>query len=970
MKTHLNALASGLARSAIAVALLAPAAAFAQEAPQTAAESGATEAAQPEIVVTGSRLRRTTDYATASPTVSLGSQLLQQSGTTNLTDFLTGLPALVGSSTSRDNSGDRAGIGTTGLNLLNLRNLGVNRTLVLVDGRRHVSGLEGSQAVDINTIPEDLIDRIDVLTGGASAVYGADGVTGVVNFVLKKNFEGVTARAQAGISKYGDAGNRLIGITAGHNFAGGRGNISIAYEYGGEDRLNSRQRPELSGTDAVSFVRNPNYVAGQPGSYSRIPMKDVRYQWTARGGAVDVDFDGVPDYNGDGRPYNLGTAIPGGYSVGSDDTLVSDYRNDLRPSTNRHVVNLLGHFDVSDKLQLFGEVKYANVKAYSLAQPTFDYYLFVPEDNPYIPAAIKSAIDPANGGVLVTRDNFDLGQRGESIKRETWRTVVGARGDLNESLHYEVSYVFGQTNVTNHFVNDRYTDRFMAAIDAVDDGTGKITCRVNLDPTAAQAITFKPGECVPFNVFGEGKSSQAALDFIHANTTEHSRITQHVVNGFVSGDTRSFFSLPGGPVGFVLGGEYRKESSRFDPDPLEVQGLTFSNVLNPSRGSFDVKEGFAEIDLPVFKDRPFFQTLDFSAAVRLSDYSSIGHTTTWKFDGNWAPVRDIRFRGTISQAVRAPNISELYGASSQTFAFFDDPCIVANRSAGTSSRAANCQAILSQAGLTPAQIASFDDTRSTNIAGTQGGNAGLRAEVARTWTAGVVLTPRFVPGLQVSFDWYDIKLKQAINTVEAQQLAELCVDQPTINNQFCSSIHRASGTGLIDDFTLQPQNVANFRTSGLDVNLNYRFAVKKVGAFELKLIGSYLNKLSTIGTPGAEPTDERGQAYYYSPKYQLYASATYSTGRFAFNYNMSWWDKTLRYTLVQQANNPNYVAPEYKYFKPRAVHNIYASVDVQKNFQFYGGISNLFNQKPDLGSVLYPTEDIGTSFYAGARVKF
>jgi hypothetical protein len=365
--------------------------------------------------------------------------------------------------------------------------------------------------------------------------------------------------------------------------------------------------------------------------------------------AVDVDFDGVPDFNGDGRPYNLGTAIPGGYSVGSDDTLVSDYRNDLRPSTNRHVVNLLGHFDVSDKLQLFGEVKYANVKAYSLAQPTFDYYLFVPEDNPYIPAAIKSAIDPANGGVLVTRDNFDLGQRGESIKRETWRTVVGARGDLNESLHYEVSYVFGQTNVTNHYVNDRYTDRFMAAIDAVDDGTGKITCRVNLDPTAAPAITFKPGACVPFNLFGEGKSSQAALDFIHANTTEHSRITQHVVNGFVSGDTRSFFSLPGGPVGFVLGGEYRKESSRFDPDPLEVQGLTFSNVLNPSRGSFDVKEGFAEIDLPVFKDRPFFQTLDFSAAVRLSDYSSIGHTTTWKFDGNWAPVRDIRFRGTISQ---------------------------------------------------------------------------------------------------------------------------------------------------------------------------------------------------------------------------------------------------------------------------------------------------------------------------------
>ncbi|KAJ8136305.1 hypothetical protein OY671_010482, partial [Metschnikowia pulcherrima] len=176
----------------------------------------------------------------------------------------------------------------------------------------------------------------------------------------------------------------------------------------------------------------------QPGSYARIPAKDVRFYSTSRVGAVDVDFDGIPDFTGTGKPYNSGTAVPGGYSIGGDDTSTSDYSNDSRPSTKRHVVNSIGHFDVSDKSQSFGEAKYANVKAYSLAQPTYDYYSFVPEDNPYIPAAIKSAIDPANGGVLVTRDNFDLGQRGESIKRETWRTVVGARGDLDESSHYEV----------------------------------------------------------------------------------------------------------------------------------------------------------------------------------------------------------------------------------------------------------------------------------------------------------------------------------------------------------------------------------------------------------------------------------------------------------------------------------------------------------------------------------------------------
>ncbi|MFM9935593.1 MAG: TonB-dependent receptor, partial [Novosphingobium sp.] len=396
-------------------------------APQASdASDEAASPAQTPIVVTGTRIRRP-DYQTASPTVSFGGDLLKKQGVANVTTFLTSLPSLVGSSTSRDNSGDRAGIGTTGLNLLNLRNLGVDRTLVLVDGRRHVSGLEGSQSVDINTIPVDLIDRIDVLTGGASAIYGADGVTGVVNFILKKNFEGVTARVQAGISRYGDSGEKLITATAGHNFADGRGNVSIAYEFGDSDRLQTRDRPQFSGTRSVGFYRNPDYKANTPGSYSRIPLNDVRYEWTSRQGAVDTTFDGIPEFRGDGKPYNLGTSIPGGYSRGSDDTLVSDYGNDLLPAITRHVVNLNTHYDFSNAFQVFAEAKYANTKSYSLGQLTFDYYLFVPQDNPYIPANIRAAIDPANGGVLVTRDNFDLGQRGENIKRETIRTVVGAK---------------------------------------------------------------------------------------------------------------------------------------------------------------------------------------------------------------------------------------------------------------------------------------------------------------------------------------------------------------------------------------------------------------------------------------------------------------------------------------------------------------------------------------------------------------
>ena len=210
-----------------------------------------------EVVVTGSRIRRP-DFSTPNPVVSVGAAQIQESGTTNLTQFLSGYPALQGSSGSSLNAGDQAGIGYTGLNLLNLRNLGTDRTLVLVDGRRHVSGVPGSQAVDINTIPSDLIDRVDILTGGASAIYGADGVSGVVNFVLKKNFQGLSVRAQDGISKYGDAGQRLLSVTAGQNFAGGRGNIALAFEHGEEDRLQTSDRARLTGANLVRFVLNPD----------------------------------------------------------------------------------------------------------------------------------------------------------------------------------------------------------------------------------------------------------------------------------------------------------------------------------------------------------------------------------------------------------------------------------------------------------------------------------------------------------------------------------------------------------------------------------------------------------------------------------------------------------------------------------------------------------------------------------------
>jgi outer membrane receptor protein involved in Fe transport len=670
-------------------------------------------------------------------------------------------------------------------------------------------------------------------------------------------------------------------------------------------------------------------------------------------------------------PYTFGRDIPGGYEQGGSATRVADYGNDLLPKINRNVINLIGHFDVSPALTIFAEGKYARNKSFSLAQPTFDYYLYLAPDNPYIPASLGAV---APDGILVTRDNFDFGQRGEDILRQTYRGVIGARGDLGGHANYEVSYNYGRTDVTNHYINDRITDRYMAALDAVRAPDGSITCRVNLDPTADEATTFKPGECVPLNILGEGSPSQAALNWIKADTVDRSRITQQVLSGSVSGDLGAVFTFPGGgALGYAVGAEYRKEASRFIADPLASQGLTFGNALSSDHGSYNVKEAFGEVRLPLLQKMRFAHSLEVGAAARLSDYSTVGRTTAWKVDATYAPVRDITFTGTYSTAVRAPNIGELFSGASQTYEFFNDPCNSNNVNSGTSYRAANCATLLASLGVT--NPSGYMDLRSVNISGSQSGNPNLKAETAKTWTAGVILQPRFIPGLTARADWYDIKLKNAINTVAAQQLAELCVDQPSLDNPFCAAIQRQSGSvagssaqaGNIVGFTVQPQNVAAFNTAGLDVNLNYRKRTERLGTFSLNVIGNYLNKLNFIGTPGADVTNSRGEAY--APKYTVKTDLTWNKGPFTINYGLLYFSKTLRFTNLQTETNPDITAPEYKYLKAHWQHDLYVAADLQKKYTLFAGVNNLFDQKPDIGTSRYPVSSVGRFFYAGVKLR-
>ncbi|WP_235600788.1 MULTISPECIES: TonB-dependent receptor domain-containing protein [unclassified Sphingobium] len=945
------------------------------------------------IVVTGTRIQRS-DYDLANPLVSVTAEQLEQSGNIQIIDTLAQNPALLNSSGGYRTAGSESDFGAVGVALLDLRGLGENRTLTLINGRRHVASISGTAAVDINTIPTDLIEGVDVLIGGASAIYGADGVSGVVNFRLKRDFDGLKASGQIGISSRGDAGQRYGSLTYGKNFAGGRGNIALSYEFREQDRVSSFDRARTGNPlKHYGIVRNPADFPDDPAVPDRIPMNDLRYADSSPDGAVvlnvadclDEDI-GIcdPVFTGSGKAYDRGTLLPssGGLTQGGDSTPLAGYQGDLQAYNRVHNFNLFSHYDLSDAVSFFFEAKYVRNRTFTLAQPSFDFFTYLTPENPYLQD--RFGVDATAEGALVSRDNFDLGIRGESNNRETMRFVGGFEGQISDHARYELSYVFGQTKSKIKLTDYRIADRYFAALDAVrDPDTGNVVCRStlfpneNIDPNNydAPAMTFTPGAnggCVPLNILGNGVRSQAAVDWINADIMNRAKLQQHVVSGSISGDFGEFFELPGGPVGFALGAEYRKEKSRFVPDELLQQGaLADFSLQLPEKGSFDVKELFGELSIPLLKQVPFVYNLSFGAALRLSDYSTIGKTTTWKVDGSYAPIPDLTFRGTWSEAVRAPNITELYAPRNGGFSFISDPCDPVFIGEGTQYRVANCQATLQAAGLTPAQIAGFnpENEQTVTLPGVSGGNRDLQEETARTWTAGLVVKPSFIPGLMASFDWYDIKLKNAINTPDAEEVAALCVDQPTLDNVYCSNITRAGGTGYISSYFVQPQNVANFRTAGADMKLNYSINTAKAGQFSLSLVGGYLDRLEFIPTPGADVDVDRLEQYF--PKWNATADLTWKYKALTINYGVSWFSKTRRYTTEELAANPDISDPEYFWYKEKWQHDLYVAYDVDDRFRFYVGANNLFDQRASIGTTSdsYPVSFVGRYLYAGVKLS-
>ena len=875
-----------LVSTAVAAALLAAAATA------TAQETQSTQ----EVVVTGSRIARPNLESSVPITTVTGEELFQ-TGNTSVGDMLNDLPAL--RSTIGQSNSQRF-LGTAGLNLLDLRGLGTQRTLTLVNGRRHVGGdiLSNAVSPDTNTFPTDLIDRIDVVTGGNSAVYGSDAIAGVVNFVLKRNFEGLQFRAQGGQSKYGDAGDYYASVLAGTNFMDGRGNIAANIEYAKQEALLASERPNLrsQGVYVVTDTDPAGLEFGRDVTPDRLFYSDVRSATNANGGLILLapragsglapcgrDASGAAfscsflfQQDGSLTPQ-AGTRVgiaPNGSFNGGDGTNNRE-RNALGifPKLDRAAVNVFGHLTLADAFEPFVEAKYVRTKSLRGGQPGFfqgttlgsDVREQPRFDNPFLTDTGRAQITAAytqmgltaptaTTRLVLRRNLLDVGPRQEDATRETSRIVLGVGGKFATDWSYEVSLNYGRFVEDTDIINNYNRQRLLLALDSTRDAGGNIVCRSKIDPAAAVAYR-NPGTsvayanatlagdiaaCVPLNPFGDGNITPAMRDYLVQGTTTKGKISQFVQSASISGSSRPWFELPAGPIGVAFGLEHRTEENYLNTGELVQSGITFYNAIplfDPPK--FEVSEAFSEFRVPVLAEKTLAQELTINLAGRYADYQGkTGGVFAYNYGFDWAPIESLRLRVGKARSVRAPNLSDLWQLPGQNFAGnFNDPCSTRNIGTGSATRAANCAAA--------GRPANYDYVYTASLAIVSGGNPSLEEETSDSFTAGVVFRPAG-SGFTASIDYYDISIDKVITAPTAQDILNACYDSATLENQFCSLFQRAGAGGgpsseipfRVLEGSLQQitLNYAKREARGIDVEAAYTREIGSLGRLGSRLV--------------------------------------------------------------------------------------------------------------------------------------
>lgn len=991
---------AGLMVSTAVVALFSAASpALAQDTPSGAASDDAAQ----DIVVTGSRIRRDrSDEAT--PMDIVDSQAIADRGYTSASQALNQLTSNTPMFNQADGSGDASG---SGQQYPNLFGLGTGRTLTLINGRRMVttaSGL-GDAQVDANIIPLGLLDRVEVVQGSGAAVYGSDAIAGVVNYVLKENFEGIELDAQNGISSRGDYHNYSLRGTAGMNFAEDRGNVAVDFSYAKSPLLRFSDRP-LSALGRLT-VSNPDDTGPDDGIPSVQELLDAHF-WEFNGNGVLFNApapftsfltqsNGVPlqfDSSGNVVPFDPGTSVGIPFSSGGDGFPYTDLVG-LRTGLERYTGNLVAHYDVTDAITVRTELLYAHTEGTELPQGqsrtilnygTYAGPVIFTINNPYLTDQAKSVLSAARPGfsagapIFMSKYFYDLTpDNDQTYKTDTYRGLLAVDGEFSageRDFYWSVSGSYARVDgKTRRWEVDNA--KYDNAIDAVLSG-GQIVCGINADAD----LTNDDPNCAPINPFGNGNVSKAAQSYVSVRAGQDYTNEQVDLLATIGGDV---VRLPGGMVKFSLAYEHRDETASFTPLAANRQGLFGGGTMEiAEKGGYNTDELSGELLIPIVDramDVPLVRFLEASAAGRLVDNSIAGKEQVWDLGLRWQPLDGVTLRVSRSRNFRAPTLTQLFSpANTELDAVGRDPCDADRISSGSnpSVRYANCLAAFeanpnygvaadgTNAGLSAAErLAAFQDPSENLLRAniTTGGNPDLRNEVSDTFTYGIVLQPSFVPGLTISADRIEIDLKDGLSAFTTEDFMTACYDNTNPDPAVCNAFTRLDASdglnpgGAVVTGTTTTFNAGVVKYRGEVYAIDYVFE-PGFGTFHLGINATH-NTLLTSSVTGE--TFTRIDNTYLKPTWEGRFNLDWTRGPVRLSYQAYYLDKTKAAYDATIENNPNPILDS------NLTHSISGQFDLGQ-ITLRAGIDNFTDEDPSYPQIAYG-DILGRRFWVGAKIK-
>ena len=958
-------------------------------APVWAADNTATD--NFEVVVTGSRIK-SANLESTSPVTQVTAEDVLTQGVTRVEDLVNQLPQAFAAQNAT------VANGASGTATVNLRGLGSSRTLVLVDGRRMSYGGVSSSAADLNQIPTQMVERVEVLTGGASAVYGSDAVAGVVNFIMKRDYEGVevsgqynfyehkndfggpgtvklrdviAARARTNPAQFQlppknvtDGYGKEASILMGMNSADGKGNITLyATAFDGSEVL---QRDRDFSACSLGPQSNGSFTCGGSSTNATGRFTDFGIASLVLGpGANSFNFTS----NGAGGWRNFSSSL--------DQYNFGPLNHFLRPE-RRYTLGATGHYEVSEAADIYAQVMYTDYRSVAQIAPSGDFLetTSINCGNPFLPAANLAAINctparvAANESVpmYIGRRNVEGGGRQSAFNNASFRTVVGVRGNLSEAWNYDVSAQVSGVKATNTAKNYFSIERLSRALNVVN---------VNGTPTCQSVIDGTDKNCVPWNPFTSGGVTKAALDYLSVTGLQIGQIQQEDFTATLAGDLGTYgIKTPWANDGVqtVFGVEYRRDSLQNTVDANQGAGdlAGSGGATFGIDGATRVNELFFEGKLPIAQDQAWAQSLSADVAYRYSDYAQGFQTDTYKAGLEWAPIQDIRLRASFGRAVRAPNIVELFSAT--TLSLFDmdgDPCGASSPNAAAT--AAKCIATGVPAALVGSDVL---DSPAGQYQMQIGGNANLKPETSDTFTIGVVLQPRFVENLSITVDYFDIKIDSTISVFGSANTLDACYT----NNDAaaCSRIHRSrggsiwSGGGYVENKNI---NIGSLSTKGYDVNADYSYEIGSWGTLGANLTGTYLKALGNEPGPGIDAYDcvgSFGNCGTPTPKWRHKARLSWQTP-WDLDLSLTW----RYYGAVEQSVPADRIDRK---FSAENYFDVAGSWAITKKASLVMGINNVLDDNPQISSSVgttgngntYPQvyDALGRYVFARATYKF